>query len=436
MKRTAAIVLAAAICLSLCACTGLPKVDLPPVPTPAPSAAPTPEPQETLTPSAPAETTVTEKQPTGPVIVSISGTEQLAYDPQYGETLILRFSYETPKIIDETNPEAAEKVNEFAALLNEAFITGEDYGEGAGVGYNNMLTAAEDNYSMHMEMQEENPNLELYASRQIAVPRNDGTVLTLLFNDSSYNGGVHGGYSTRAYSFDMSSGERLTLADLGQDETALRALLVGEMLRQAREDARIAEQIGGYVQEEELEEKLSALLRSGSWYLNHDGMLIFSDEYEISDYASGPVTFHIPADKLSGLVEERYLIAPTPSGGSLRAVPQEALADGSTEIVDMVKISDDGTTVYLVADGEVCDLRIASVDYFDHNSSFVEKATHWSCSSLKAAAVQLVTVLPDGMPNLLISWRGAEGEQSVLLTQSGEDGSPILMPSESIEAVG
>ena len=79
---------------------------------------------------------------------------------------------------------------------------------------------------------------------------------------------------------------------------------------------------------------------------------------------------------------------------------------------------------------------MSSVDYFDYNGSFNESAVHWSCSGMENAAVQLVTEIPDGMPNLKIAWRGAAGEQSVFLTQSGEDGSLILMPGDSIEAVG
>ncbi len=282
----------------------------------------------------------------------------------------------------------------------------------------------------------ETPDFELTSARHIAIPRNDGRVLTLLFNDNNYTGGAHGSYSTRSYSFDMASGEKLTLADLSADEAALRDFLTGEMLRQVEADPELAEEIRSFVEEGQEAEALGALLRSGSWYLDYDGMVVFSDLYEISSYAAGMIGFRIPNETLRGHVDERFLAAETQAAGELRAVPAEEMADGSVEIVDRVKVFDEGETVYLVADGTLKDLRIASVDYFDYNGSFNESAVHWSCSSLEDAAVQLVTVIPDGMPNLKIAWRGAEGEQSVLLTQSGEDGSLILMPGDSIEAVG
>ena len=270
MKRVFAALLALVMCMSLCACGGLGKVELPPVPTAETVVVPTEAPQETETP-APVETEAPTPEPAeaaGRVLVSVGKTEEQAFDPQFGETLILTFSYETPVVIDEENPDVADRVNEFIGLMNEAYITGEDYGEGAGIGYNNMLTYAEENYGMQLEMNLEYPTFELTSARHIAIPRNDGKVLTLLFNDNSYTGGVHGSYSTRGYSFDMASGEKLTLASLSSDEAALRDFLTQEMARQAREDAYIRDQIEGFVEEDTLEETLAALLRSGSWYLD------------------------------------------------------------------------------------------------------------------------------------------------------------------------
>jgi hypothetical protein len=109
------------------------------------------------------------------------------------------------------------------------------------------------------------------------------------------------------------------------------------------------------------------------------------------------------------------------------------MTDGSTQIVDMLKVSGEGQTVYLEAEGEVRDVKITSVAYSGY---FYDLAQLWSCSSLKDSALQLVTDIPDGMPNLKITWRDADGQQARYLTQSGEDGSLILMPVDSVEAVG
>ncbi len=432
MKKTIAVFLILALCLGLCACSSGKKVDLPAVPTaePEPAEAPaTPEPTPEPAPVPAAE------EPSAParhVIVKIERTVLSANDPQTGERRILSFSYDTPTVIMDDKPEAAAKINEFIGLLNETYYTGEDYGEGYGTGYNNMLTEAEDAYYYMVENSMPDSFYEFNSDRSYSVARNDGRVLTLLCNDYSYTGGAHGIYGTRAYCFDVNSGELLTLADISADEAALRTRIKEKMLDLAANDEDIRERIDGFVAEDDLERSLEVLIREGSWYFDHKGIQVFSDVYEISSYAAGMVSFEIPYDELGDLIDSRFQ-PEIPGDGSFRAVEGDALADGSMEILDFVKVFQDGQTVYLVADGKLSEVRLSRVDF---SFSFYETSQLWYCSEMENAAVQVETVIPDGMPNLKLSWMSAEGEQSVLLTQSGEDGSLILLPDEGIEAVG
>ncbi len=427
--------MAALLCISLCACAGVPKIDLPPLPTAEPSPAPataTPEPTEAPAPveeqSVPAEGTQ------GSVIVSIRRTEKDAYDPQSGEIVILRFAYDTPTVIIEENPEAADKINEFIGLQEESFYTGEDYGDGYGTGYNNMLTLAEDNFNFYASQENmEYAPLELSSAMSVSVLRNDARVLTLAYNESSYTGGAHGMYSVRTYCFDPASGEQLTLANISADRTGLREFLNAKLVELAQTDTEIQERIDGFVDPDAMGSALGALLRDGSWYLDYDGMVIFSDLYEISSYAAGIISFRIPYEELKGHIDERWLPEAGQGPGSFRALSAEEMTDGSMQIVDMLKVFNDGQTVYLEAVGEVKDVQVTSVAY---SAYFYDLAQLWSCSSMKNSALQLITVIPDGMPNLKISWRDAEGQQASYLTQSGEDGSLILLPVDSVEAVG
>ena len=435
MKKYLSSILAVLLCISLCACASAPKIDLPPLPTAEPTPEPvaaTPEPTKAPVPeegeNVPAEGLK------GSVIVSNKRTEKNAYDPQSGEILILRFSYDTPTVIIEENPEAADKINEFIGLQEESFYTGEDYGDGYGTGYNNMLTLAEDNYNYYAAQEDmEYAPLELSSALSVSVLRNDARVLTLAYNESSYTGGAHGMYSERTYCFDPATGEQLTLANIGGDRAELRAFLNGKLAEIAQTDADVREQTEGFIDPDALETTLGALLRDGSWYFDYDGMVIFSDLYEISSYAAGMVSFRIPYAELSGHVDSRFFPAEEKASGSFRALSAEEMTDGSTQIVDMLKVFGEGQTVYLEAVGEVRDVQITSVAY---SAYFYDLGQLWSCSSMKDSALQLVTVIPDGMPNLKISWRNADGQQACYLTQSGENGSLILMPVEDVKAVG
>ena len=77
-------------------------------------------------------------------------------------------------------------------------------------------------------------------------------------------------------------------------------------------------------------------------------------------------------------------------------------------------------------------MRLTSVAY---SGVFYETAQLWSCSLMENCAVQVSTWIPDGMPNLKLSYRNSEGLQNFYLTQSGEDGSLILLDGR-IEAIG
>lgn len=437
MKKLLSSVLAVLLCVSLCACAGVPKIDLPPLPTADPTlepAAATPTPAPTMAPVPDEGQSVPAEGLKGSVIVSNKRTEKDAYDPQSGELLILRFSYDTPTVIIEENPEAADKINEFIGLQEESFYTGEDYGDGYGTGYNNMLTLAEDNFNYYASQETmEYAPLELSSALSVEVLRNDARVLALAYNESSYTGGAHGMYSERTYCFDPATGEQLTLANISADRAGLREFLNGKLVQIVQTDADIQERTQGFIDPDAVDTTLGALLRDGSWYFDYDGMVVFSDLYEISSYAAGIISFRIPYAELEGRIDSRFFPEQGTASGSFRALSAEDMKDGSTQIVDMLKVSGEGQTVYLEAEGEVRDVKITSVAYSGY---FYDLAQLWSCSGLKDSALQLVTDIPDGMPNLKITWRDADGQQARYLTQSGEDGTLILMPVDSVEAVG
>ena len=102
-------------------------------------------------------------------------------------------------------------------------------------------------------------------------------------------------------------------------------------------------------------------------------------------------------------------------------------------MIDKVVVDENGTALCIEAEGTVYDVRLSKVDYADR---FYETALLWSCSYMNDCILQLNAAIPEGMPNLMVSYRDADGTQhKLLLTQSGEDGSYILS-DENIEAVG
>lgn len=444
MKKITAIILALALMAALCGCgslNNLKNVELPPLPD-ANTQQTEPSPEVT------AEIDTTNSIPKSAlpqhVIVSMEKHSEEHYDPQNGDTLILSFSYETPRVYIEGRPEASNAVNEYIATVDETYYTGNDYGVGEGIGdyamsgLNGMLEMATDNYSYAVENGVTDMPLEFSSSRTGRVERIDSRVLSMVYTTYTFTGGVHGSYFDTGYSFDTESGEYVTLDMLSGNFDELKAFLADYMigLYTADKDGYYSARVfADMVTDGDVNAAIAALVRDGSWYFSEDGMVIYSTIYELGPYAAGIVDFVIPYSDLAGHIDDKWLPAErTAESGTLTLKAQSDIADGSIEIIDKVTVDAEGEALCLEADGTVYDVRLASVDYSDR---FYETAQLWACSYMSDCVLQLDTMIPDGMPDLMVSFRDASGAQTrLLLTQSGENGAYILMNDSDIEAVG
>ena len=428
MKKIMALILVFALAATMCACDGLEKleqVELPPLPTVEPSQEPetTPEPEGSPEPSPePAELG-------NRVIVSIKNNTEIHNAPDNEAQRILTFSYDTPQVHIEGNDAAAAVINDHIALLDELYYTGT--GEGGGV--NAMLEMALDNYSYFVDTGAE-IGLEFSSDRTVKISRADSSVISLVFTTMTYTGGAHGNYFDKGYVYDAQTGELLTLDKLTSDYDAFSGFVQEYMLTLAKEDETYAslELI------EDLPSALSALLREGSWYFDENGLVLFSDVYELASYAEGIIRFTIPYTELENVIDEKWLPDERQGGdGGFEVSLQSDVPSGSVEIIDKVTADSEGLELCLKAVGTVYDVSISSVEYADYSHKFFETASHWACSYMSDCAIQLVTLIPEGMPNLMISYTTADGvHHHSLISQSGVDGSISLTDAESVEAIG
>lgn len=432
MKRTIALLTAMMLCVSLCACTALEKLknmELPPLPTALP---------EETQPIGETDAPQTGHKLANHIVVGITENTQEFFDQQNGTQKILTFSYETPAVYVEGNEAASEAINEYIARLNETYVTGNDYGVGTADGLNVMLERAQDNYYISVENNLDLP-LEFSSDKSVKTKRIDEQCLALVYTTYSYTGGAHGNYGDDAYVFDGTTGELVTLDKLSGDTQQLAEYLTECMVALVSEDKeqyysqRLGD--GSYLSGVSMDDALKALVRDGNWYFDADGMCVFSDLYEIAPYAVGIVEFHIPYDKLSGHIDEKWIKAPESESGKLTAMAQSEIKDGSVEIIDRVAVSETGAEIALAAEGAIYQVKLSTVEYV--NDDFFETSQLWAGSYMKNCVLQVVTDIPDGMPNLMISYLDADGTaHDVLITQSGLDGAIILMDKNAVHAQG
>lgn len=431
MKKTVAILLLLGMMAALGACSGVQDLAIEPLPTVEVSETPgdAPDTQEADAGDASLEQTAPEEAADlgGQVIVSIQNQAESFMAPDNNEQRILTFGYDTVQVHIDGNDAASEAINHLLAVESESFYIG----SGEGDGLNGLLEQATDNYTIAHETGEDR-NLEFSASRTASVARSDSRVLSLVFSTYTYVGGAHGNQYDRANVFDTTTGEPLSLAALTSDYDAFSHYLIERMKEQAQ-----AENSGvDLVMIEDLDTVLGMLLRDGSWYLDRDGLVIFSDLYEISSYAAGMIRFAFSYEELAPYLSEKWLPVPRSGEGSFTIARMSEVPSDEAPILDRVIVHGDGEELYLRASGTVYDVEIVSVNYVDDSTRFYVTAERWSCSYLRDSAVQIVTVIPEGMPDLMIRYYDAHGAQHrLLLTESGVDGS-LILTDDSIEAVG
>lgn len=445
MKKFFALVLAFSMLLALAGCSALNGFELPPLPdveaikaeeaakAEAEAAAQAAQAEALMEPEV---LPTAAPQLANHVIVNVSSHSETFMDPQNGTEPILEFSWELPAVYVEGRDDVSAAINEHIAAIAETYQTGNDYGYGTSTGLSLLMEMATDNYSYIVSSGEENLPM-LYASdNSVKIPRADEKALSLRYSTYEFTGGAHGNGVDRAYVFDTETGERVTLDMLSADSDALRSFLHGYMLSlyEKNEGEYYSQRVlEDFIYEGTLSDAFAALIRDGSWYLGEDGLVIFSDLYELGPYAAGMCEFVVPYSELSGRLNDKYMPTAKSGEGSFSLIRQAELSDGSAQIIDRVTVDTEGEQLCLAADGIVYDVKLATVSYMD---KFYEMSQLWRCSYMSDCMLQLDVSIPEGMPNLMLSYSDGAGERhSLVITQSGEEGSLILADG-NIEAVG
>ena len=435
MKKIMALILVIALAATLCACDELEKlqqVELPPLPTAEPS-------QETETaPEASPEVEETPEPTPAPqelgsrVIVSIKNNTEIHNAPDNEAQRILTFSYDIPQVHIEGNDAASAAINDHIALLNELYYTG----TGAGDGVNALLEMALDNYSYAVDTGAQIAT-ELSSDRTVSVLRADNSLVSFVFSTVTYTGGAHGNSLERGYVYDTQTGELLTLEKLSGDAEAFTQFVL-EYITDLAANGEEYQNCSFPQSAEELSAALAPIVREGSWYFDKNGLVVFSDVYELGSYAEGSIRFTIPYDALAEQIDAKWLpVERQGEEGGFAVSLQSEVAPGSVELLDKVTVAEGGEELCLKAEGTVYDISINSVEYADYSHKFFETASHWYCSYMSDCAIQLVTLIPEGMPDLMISYTTADGlRHHSLISQSGIDGSISLTDAETVEAVG
>ena len=428
---------------SLCACAELDTIkntEIPPLPTPELTPEPTMTPAAEVVPEATPVPAADLNEPVrrvygaelGDRVIVYTKKTQEHFDIPDGGPIILIFSYETPTVMIDGRPEAAEKINEQLRLLDEVYISG----SGSDGGRAQLLEEATDNYGYVIDTGAD-LNTTFSSARTVKVLRADGSVVSFRYWTSVYTGGTKDKRGYLGCSFDSETGEKLTLDSLSSDPETLRSYLADQIVALARADETLMSQLSRG--EGDYTVALSALVRDGSWYFSADGMVFFPGYGELSpeDAGIGIPLFTIPYAALEGYLDARYLPAKRDGEAFLSVVKLDAVEDGTVRSVGRLEV-EEGEELYLTVQGKAYDVSISKAAYYDQGEgdNFYERERLWYASYMDDCALQINVRVPAGMPDLMISYTDADyAEHRLLLSESEADGAPVLV-DDTIQAVG
>lgn len=187
--------------------------------------------------------------------------------------------------------------------------------------------------------------------------RIDHKVLSLFGNNVVFSGGGHPERTCVSASYDLLTGDVLTLAGIMTKEAKsddFCQLVLSGLSEMA--DANYLYK--GYAETVKQRFKTDAT-QDEAWYFTQTGLCFYFAPYEIAPYASGVISVEIPYEKLRNLLHESYLPlsrnAPTGTH-KLQPFDQVKLEDFS-HIAEIVA-NKDGKMYMISADSNIQDVRI------------------------------------------------------------------------------
>lgn len=366
MKKQIAIILALSIAIALVGCAKPQTND--------------PNPTETIDPTQATTTATTPTAPAGPAETMIAvdvGITTQDTTAENGTVLFQRTSQKMHLVLN--NPEVADKItNDFLTRLDveQDAATVEAAAKSAYNGNNNWVPYF---YSLTYNPQ-----------------RIDQKVLSFYGDKVKFDGTAHAEKSRKGVSYDLTTGDVLTLASIMTTEATAENFcqLVLDGLADRAEGDFLRE---GYP--EDVKQRFTAdTTQDEDWYFTTNGLCFYFDPYEIAPYTSGVIAVEIPYEKLAGLVHADYLPTARASATGVATISDFSadLAENFTHTAELVM--DPEGKMYLVhAEGTIQDIRIS---FTDANGTY----TVFAANSLSAGEAITVQAKEDIAKNLELTY--------------------------------
>ena len=257
--------------------------------------------------------------------------------------------------------------------------------------------------------------------------RIDQGVLSFLCSNTTFTGGAHSGTVYSTLNYDLTIGEPIRLDRILSSSTQNDVLiqLIIDALSQIKEDASIFEEYEDIVRDQ----FKYGFSSCNTWYFSTEGLCFSFSPYEIAPRSSGLVIAQIPYSKLAGIIQDPYFPAEKDVvQGELSAeLFTAADLENYTQFSEVV-IQRNAEKVLLHTEQTVYDVKIDMGTWGYGGAEFISSCTVFAAAHLTPGdAVVIETDIPDTEPGLRITYRSADKIVTKYLSQSGKDGSILLL---------
>lgn len=237
--------------------------------------------------------------------------------------------------------------------------------------------------------------------------RIDNRVLSLFGTQVTYSGAIHPDRTCASASYDLKTGDVLTLASIMHKDASLVSFceLVLDSLKQMSEGDYLYENYERTVQQRFSVDPTN----DEDWYFTQNGLCFYFAPYEIAPYASGVITVEIPYEKLDGLLYEPYLPEPKVDvQGTVSIVPFDQVEMSVFEQIGELVTDNNGEMYMICTDGPIRDVRILSSDNTD---TYIIFASY----SLTPGDGIMVQGDIDSLKNMVLTYKSASETLSIPL---------------------
>ncbi len=260
--------------------------------------------------------------------------------------------------------------------------------------------------------------------------RIDKGILSLFAVSISMTGTQHPGKSGLSASYDMATGEVLTLGSILThiDQKPTLCQLVLDELDSAD---YLYSLYDGY--EDVIKERFSQdESHDEAFYFTNKGLCFYFAPYEIAPYASGIISIEVPYSKLTGVLSDAFFPDEVlPSTGDL--IAQRIVEAPEEDFLQLSEVAFDttGEKILLYAQHPVRNLRIARGSWTPDGLYFIPEYTIFAATGVTGDRATIIqTLIPDVLPDLVVSYQAQNGEKQFYISQSGDTGDILLLPVE------